>query len=79
MLADVVTVRADGPHATPLYDPASFLAFAARGSDVRDVVVDGRRLLADGRALTLDEDAIRAAAARTGRRRAAGAERDEGR
>ncbi|WP_226345412.1 amidohydrolase family protein [Agilicoccus flavus] len=68
--ADVVVVRADGPAATPLYDPVSFLAFAARGSDVRDVVVGGRTLVRDGRALTLDEDAILDAVARAGYRRA---------
>lgn len=64
--ADVVTVAAGGAHAGPLYDPVAFLAFAARGSDVRDVVVGGRRLVAAGRALTFDEDAILGAAARIG-------------
>jgi hypothetical protein len=43
-----------------LPDPTSFLGYAARGADVTDVFVAGRRLLANGGLTTLDEPAIRA-------------------
>ena len=42
----------------------AFLGYAARGGDVTDVFVAGRRLLADGVLTTLDEAAIRADADR---------------
>ena len=44
--------------ATPLADAVSFLGYAARGSDVTDSVIGGRRVLAARRVTTLDEDAI---------------------
>jgi cytosine/adenosine deaminase-related metal-dependent hydrolase len=49
--ADVIVVDARALHATPSADPASLLVYALRGSDVRDVLVDGR-LLVRGRRLT---------------------------
>lgn len=58
--ADLIVVDGTGPHATPMPDPVAHLAYSARGSDVTDVVVAGRRLLAGGRHTTLDEAAIRA-------------------
>ena len=45
-------------------DPVAHLGYSARGADVTDVVVAGRRLMAGGRLTTLDEEAIRADAAR---------------
>lgn len=69
--ADVVVLRTDGPHATPMHSVVAFLAFAARASDVRDVVVGGRRVLADGAVLSLDERAVRAEAIAVSQRLAA--------
>jgi 5-methylthioadenosine/S-adenosylhomocysteine deaminase len=57
--ADLIVLDMTAPHATPMPDPAAHPAYSARGSDVTDVVVQGRRLLADGRLTTLDEAAIR--------------------
>ena len=57
--ADLIVLDVTAPHATPMPDPVAHLVYAARGSDVTDVVVAGRRLLADGRLTTLDEAAIR--------------------
>lgn len=57
--ADLIVLDVTAPHAIPLPDPVAHLAYAARGSDVTDVVVAGRRLLAAGRLITLDEAAIR--------------------
>ena len=58
--ADLIVLDTRGPAATPLFDPRSFLAFAATGADVTDVFIAGRRVLADRRLTTLDEPAIRA-------------------
>lgn len=52
--ADLVVIRVDVPHATPLGDPFAHLAYAARAADVRHVWVRGRHLLADGNLTTID-------------------------
>lgn len=64
-LADVVAVRTDRAHATPLFSPESFITFAATGADVAHVFIGGRQVLRDGEFTTLDEAEIRADAART--------------
>ena len=63
--ADLAVVDLDAPHLTPVHDPVSHLAYAARGSDVRHTVCDGEVLMRDREVLTLDADAVqeRAAAA----------------
>jgi cytosine/adenosine deaminase-related metal-dependent hydrolase len=43
--ADVIIVDPRAPHIAPSRDPASVLVYAARSSDVRDVLVDGRVLV----------------------------------
>jgi 5-methylthioadenosine/S-adenosylhomocysteine deaminase len=65
--ADVITVALDGLHTTPLVRGASgnvpaHLVFSATGRDVRDVWVDGRRLVASGQPLTFDVASVRAEA-----------------
>jgi len=70
--ADVVLVDLDRAHSSPVVDPVSNLVYAANGSNVHTVLVNGRVVLRDGVATTVDEEAIlstaRAAAARiTGR------------
>jgi 5-methylthioadenosine/S-adenosylhomocysteine deaminase len=65
--ADVVTVTLDGLHTTPVLHGADFnvaahLVFSATGRDVRDVWVDGRRLLASGQPTTFEVGTVRAAA-----------------
>lgn len=49
--ADLIVVATDAPHLLPGPDPYSTLVYAARGTDVRTVVVDGE-LLVDEFALT---------------------------
>ncbi|HEX5996987.1 MAG TPA: amidohydrolase family protein, partial [Jiangellales bacterium] len=56
--ADIVVLDASQPHATPLHSAMSYLAFAARGSDVRHVFIGGRHVVADGVVTTLDEQEI---------------------
>jgi 5-methylthioadenosine/S-adenosylhomocysteine deaminase len=58
-LADLAVVDLEAPHLTPLHDPVSHLAYAARGSDVRHTVCDGRVLMRDRTLLTVDEAAVR--------------------
>ena len=62
--ADVITVSMRGLHTTPimhgeLFNVAAHLVFSASGRDVRDVWVDGRPLVRDGRPLTFDVDRVR--------------------
>jgi 5-methylthioadenosine/S-adenosylhomocysteine deaminase len=66
--ADLVVLSVASTRATPMTSPLSFLTFAARGDDVTHVVVGGRELMRDGRLLTVDEDAARAAVAATAAR-----------
>ncbi len=62
--ADVVTVDLRGLHTTPLlhgddFNAAAHLVFSASGHDVRDVWVDGRRLVRAGRVLSVDVEEVR--------------------
>lgn len=52
--ADVITVGLAGPHLTPSYATAQVLVYAATGSDVRHVFVDGEWLVRDGALVGLD-------------------------
>ncbi|MDY6836927.1 MAG: amidohydrolase [Thermodesulfobacteriota bacterium] len=52
--ADVIIVDTHKPHLTPLYDPSSHLVYAASGSDVKDVIIDGRVVVKDRTLLTID-------------------------
>ncbi len=61
--ADLAVVDLEAAHLTPVHDPVSHLAYAARGSDVRHTVCDGRVLMRDREVLTLDAEAIRERAA----------------
>ncbi|GGC51547.1 amidohydrolase [Haloferax sulfurifontis] len=60
--ADLAVVDLDAPHLAPANDLVSHLAYAARGSDVRHTVCDGRVLMRDREVLTLEEDAAMARA-----------------
>ncbi|MFN0172528.1 MAG: amidohydrolase family protein [Bryobacteraceae bacterium] len=65
-LADLITVRLDAAHAVPLYDVYSHLVYAAKGSDVEDVLVNGRIVVEGGKTLTLNFNTIRERARRFG-------------
>jgi 5-methylthioadenosine/S-adenosylhomocysteine deaminase len=66
--ADLITVRLDRPHAVPLYDVYSQMVYALKGSDVRDVMVNGRLVVSDAKALTIDSQQVLAKAEELGRR-----------
>lgn len=62
--ADIVTVDLRGLHTTPVlhgddFNATAHLVFSASGHDVRDVWVDGRRLVRGGRVLSVDVDEVR--------------------
>jgi 5-methylthioadenosine/S-adenosylhomocysteine deaminase len=56
--ADLIALRLDRPHAVPLYNVYSQIVYALKGSDVEDVVVDGKPIVREGRSLTLDSAMI---------------------
>ncbi|MGE0083785.1 MAG: amidohydrolase family protein [Desulfococcaceae bacterium] len=43
--ADMIIMDTNQPHLTPMYDPISHIVYAARGSDVRDVMINGKMLV----------------------------------
>jgi 5-methylthioadenosine/S-adenosylhomocysteine deaminase len=57
--ADLAVVDLEAPHLTPPHDFVSHLAYAARGSDVRHTVCDGRVLMRDRELQTLDLPQVR--------------------
>jgi 5-methylthioadenosine/S-adenosylhomocysteine deaminase len=52
--ADIIVVDFNKPHLTPVYNPYSHLVYAAKSSDVRDVVVNGELLVQNGRLAKAD-------------------------
>ncbi|MCE5244251.1 MAG: amidohydrolase [Syntrophobacteraceae bacterium] len=56
--ADCIVVDFHKPHLTPVFDPVSHLVYAARGSDVRHSVIEGRLVMEDRRLLTMDIDEV---------------------
>jgi len=60
--ADLITLRLDRPHAVPLYNVYSQIVYALKGSDVEDVVVNGKPIVRDSRSLTLDSNLVLAKA-----------------
>ena len=60
--ADLITIRLDAPHAVPMYHVYSQLVYALKGSDVADVMVNGRVIVRDRKMLTLDAQAVMAKA-----------------
>ncbi|HTD45195.1 MAG TPA: amidohydrolase family protein [Bryobacteraceae bacterium] len=61
--ADIIIVSLSTAHAVPMYNVYSHLAYALKGSDVTDVMVNGRPIVRDRRMLTLDARPIMAKAA----------------
>jgi cytosine/adenosine deaminase-related metal-dependent hydrolase len=61
--ADVVLVDLQHPQMMPVREPLRSLLYVAAERAVRDVWVDGERVVADGRVLTIDQGAALAALA----------------
>jgi 5-methylthioadenosine/S-adenosylhomocysteine deaminase len=60
--ADLIVVDLSALHLTPRYNVVSHLVYAAKASDVTDTIVNGRPLMRNRKLLTLDEEAVKAAA-----------------
>jgi len=56
--ADMITVSLNAPHAVPMYNVYSQLVYALKGSDVADVMINGRAIVRDRKMLTLDAQAV---------------------
>lgn len=52
--ADVIMIRLDQPHAVPIYNVYSQLVYALKGSDVADVMVNGKVIVRNKKVLTID-------------------------
>jgi len=70
--ADIVILDTAKPRLTPSYDPVSLMVYAASGADVRDVIVDGKSVVRNGRLQTLDLEVLLSEARRICRRIGAG-------
>lgn len=56
--ADFILIDMDKPHLTPAPDPVSTIVYAANGSDVDTVVIDGQIVMENRKVLTLDEETV---------------------
>jgi cytosine/adenosine deaminase-related metal-dependent hydrolase len=56
--ADFILINMDAPHLTPAWDPVSTIVYAAHGTDVDTVVINGELVMEGRVTLTLDEGAI---------------------
>ena len=52
--ADLIVIDTRQPHLVPMYHPVSHVVYAAKGSDVTAVIVDGHLLVRDRQLLHLD-------------------------
>ncbi len=56
--ADIIVLDLDKPHLQPLYDPVSTIVYSAKGSDVRDVVIDGKAVMRNRELMTVDTEEV---------------------
>lgn len=56
--ADLIVIDTHCPHLVPMYHPPSHIVYAAKGSDVTDVIVAGNMLVHDRKLLNFDLDEI---------------------
>ncbi|MCL7415074.1 MAG: amidohydrolase family protein [ANME-2 cluster archaeon] len=57
-LADIIIVDMQRPHLLPNHDLESHLVYAAKGSDVRTTIVNGRVLMEDGVVVSLNQEKV---------------------
>ncbi len=58
--ADIIIISLDKPHLTPLYNEFSQIVYAANGSDVETVLINGKVVMENRHLLTIDEKEIMA-------------------
>jgi 5-methylthioadenosine/S-adenosylhomocysteine deaminase len=56
--ADLIIINTNKPHLTPMYHPESHLVYAARGSDVDSVIINGKIVMEDRQLKFLDIENI---------------------
>ena len=56
--ADLTLISFRKPHLVPAFNPISHLVYAASGSDVDTVIIDGHVVMKNRNVLTLDEERI---------------------
>lgn len=56
--ADLITIDLSAPNAVPMFDVYSQLVSALKGSNVIDVVINGRTVVKDKKCLTLDQKTV---------------------
>ena len=56
--ADMITLSLDEPHATPVYDVVSTVAYSLEASDVRDVMVNGRVVVQEREVQTIKRSEV---------------------
>ena len=56
--ADLIVLRTEGPHWTPMTNILSNLVYSASGADVDTVIIDGRTVMEGRRMTTMDEEAV---------------------
>jgi 5-methylthioadenosine/S-adenosylhomocysteine deaminase len=66
--ADLILVRMDRPHQTPLYNVYSQLVYATKASDVETVVINGQVIMENRQVLTVNETDVLAKAREYGKR-----------
>ncbi|HCC56741.1 MAG TPA: amidohydrolase [Solibacterales bacterium] len=66
--ADLIAITLEHSTGVPLYDVYAQLVYALKGSDVRDVMVNGRWIVNDHRSLTLDQPLVLTRAREWGQR-----------
>lgn len=56
--ADLILITMKKPHLTPVFNPVSHLVYAAEGSDVETVIIDGEILMENRKVRTLAEESV---------------------
>ena len=57
-LADIIVIGTKSANMTPIYNPYSAIVYSAYATDIRHSIIDGKLLMEDRKALTVNEDDI---------------------
>ena len=57
--ADLVLMKTDTPEMYPVYDPAASILYSSSFADIESVFVNGKKVVDNGKILTIDEDGLR--------------------
>ena len=58
MIADLILIDETAPNLLPRYDLPAALVYAANGSEVTDVFIDGKCVMRKKELLTIDEERV---------------------